>query len=268
MYKRVIGWTMLCACGLFRPGVDRADRWLVSTCWTVPSQWNAVADAAIRTGAVDGTIRGAAAPWRQASIEMIGSTKVAVVTVSDMKRSRVTFLGERYESLGGFERVAAEPTLITDEARGYKPLSHVWPLVFRDGRLHTLVAFAHLVSEEPNIGLFAYAALGPVENELLFVSQLSWGPGPTWGVLSRMDVNGDGIEDFVLYPKGRRDQSPLATFTWDPRDRTYVPSVTSDGRGLISWWSTAPGSRVTFPRNAVLDDAVRRVVPTPAHSGA
>src|SRR3954470_15664208 len=183
-YSRTIAWALLLALGLFRPGADRLDRWLATTCWNVPSQWNAVADAAIRTGAVDATISGHSAPWRQATVHTVGASKVAIVTVSDFHRSRVTFLTEGYGALGGFERISAEPPLVTDEARGYKPLSHVWPLVMHDARLHTLIAFAHLVSEEPNNGLFAYVAVGPAGNELLFVADLKWGPGPTWGVLS------------------------------------------------------------------------------------
>lgn len=122
MYLRLCGWTLLVALGLFRPAVDRIDRWLVSSCWNIPSQWNAVADAAIRTGVVDATIAGRPAPWRQASIHTLESpttaAKVAIVTVSDMRRSRVTFLTDRYQVLGGFDRITPEPALITDEARG------------------------------------------------------------------------------------------------------------------------------------------------------
>jgi hypothetical protein len=258
-YHRVIGWAALVALGAFRPGVDRVDRRLASICWSVPSAWNAVADVAIATGAVDGTLEGVDAPWRQASIHDLGSSRVAVVTVSNMRRSRITFLTEQYRTLGGFERIAEEATLVTDEARGYKPLSHVWPLVLQDGVLHTLVAFQHLVSEEPREGLFAYVAVGPDENELLFVCELREGPGPTWGVLTRADLDGDGIGDLELFPRGDRRQRPLATFVWDPRERTYVPSVASDARPLIRWWSTTTASRVTFGRDEVLGDAVRKV---------
>jgi len=61
-------WTVLVAAAAIRPGVDRFDRWLVSSFWDAPSQWNAIADVAVHTGVVDGTIGGAPAPWRQASV--------------------------------------------------------------------------------------------------------------------------------------------------------------------------------------------------------
>lgn len=259
MYSRAILWTFVAALALIRPGVDRFDRWLATGCWSVPSQWNAVADAAIRTGAVDATIDHEPAPWRHASVQAVGASRVAVVSVSDLHRSRITFLDEQYQPLGGFERIAAEPTLVTDEARGYKPLSHVWPLTLHGDRLHTLIAFAHLVSEEPNTGLFAYVSVGRTDTEVLFVCDLKWGPGPTWGVLSRSDVNGDGVEDFVFLPRGQRDQRPLATFIWDSVGQRYEPQLTDASRGLISWWSTAPGSRVIVPRDALIDNAVREL---------
>jgi len=259
MLHRTIGWTLLVVLGILRPGVDRFDRWLVSTCWNVPSQWNAVADAAIRTGVVDAELGGMHAPWRQASIHPAGNSRIAVVAVSDLRRARVTFIDEDYDDLGGFERVAAEPTLVTDAARGYKPLSHVWPIVRRDGRLHTLIAFAHLVSEEPNAGLFAYVAVGPERNELLFVNRLDWGPGPTWGVLAPDDLNGDGFVDLAFYSKGRKDSPPIASFVWDPAARTYVATVDPSAHGLIRWWSTSPRDQVVVPSGELLDDAVRKV---------
>jgi hypothetical protein len=259
-FQRVIGWAALVALGLLRPGVDRIDRWLASGCWNIPSEWNAVADAAIATGVVDRMLGGVPAPWRQASIHTVGSSRLAVVTLSDMRRSRVTFLSEEYQSLGGFERITAEASLVTDEARGYKPLSHVWPVVLRDGVLHTLVAFAPLVSEEPREGLFAYVAVGPDENELLYACELREGPGPMWGVLNRLDLDGDGLEDLVLYSRGDRSLQPLAAFIWDPLDRTYIPSVTETGRPLIRWWTTSRASRVTFARGDILDDVVRKVM--------
>jgi len=259
MLHRVIGWTLLVVLGLLRPGIDRFDRWLVSTCWNVPSQWNAVADAAIRTGVVDAELGGLRAPWRQASIHPAGDSRIAVIAVSDLHRARVTFIDENYQDLGGFERVAAEPTLVTDAARGYKPLSHVWPIVSREGRLHTLIAFAHLVSEEPNAGLFAYVAVGPERNELLFVTQLSWGPGPTWGVLAPADLNRDGFEDFAFYSKGRKDARPIASFVWDPAGRTYLAAIDPSAHGLITWWSTSPHDQVVVASGELLDDAVRKV---------
>jgi len=258
MRQRAIGWTLLAALGAFRPGADRLDRWLVSSCWSVPSQWNAVADAAIRTGVVDDTIGGAPAPWRQASVHPVGSSRIAVVTVSDLRRARVTFLTDRYEVLGGFERTAAEPSLVTDETRGFKPLSHYWPIVLRDNRLHTLIAFGSQSSQEPNTGVFAYVAVGRDENELLFVTRLG-GPGPLWGALTHADLNRDGIEDIAFYPKGEKTLPPLATFVWDAGRRTYVSSVTDEGRPLIAWWSTTPVDRVTVRGGGPIDEAILKV---------
>jgi hypothetical protein len=255
---RAIVWTVLIGLGLFRPGVDLIDRWLVSSCWHTPSQWNAVADAAIRTGVVDGTIAGTPAPWRQASVHTVGSSRVAVVTVSDLRRARVAFLSDRYEVLGRFERVAADASLVTDETRGFKPLSHYWPIVRRDNRLHTLIAFASQSSQEPNTGVFAYIAIGRDANELLFVTRLG-GPGPLWGALTHLDLDHDGIEDIAFYPKGQKDRPPLAAFVWDASRRTYVASVTADGRPLIAWWSTRPSDRVTIPSGAPIDDAILQV---------
>jgi hypothetical protein len=259
MRSRAIGWTLLAVLGLVRPGADRLDRWLVSSCWNVPSQWNAVAEAAIRTGVVDAELGGVPAPWRQASVHRVGASRIAVIAVSDLRRARVTFVDENYQDLGGFERTAAEPTVVTDEARGYKPLSHVWPIVARAGRLHTLIGFAHLVSEEPNTGLFAYVAVGPERNELLFVTQLSWGPGPTWGVLAPSDLNGDGFEDFAFYSKGRKDLPPMASFVWNPVAATYVAAVDPAARRLISWWTTSPNDQVIVPTGELLDEAIRKI---------
>src|SRR5205807_4681593 len=139
---------------------------------------------------------------------------------------------EQYRVLGRFERATTDPAVVTDEARGYKPLTNVWPFAHHDGRLETLVAFTPLVSEPPNKGLFAYIAVGPAENELLFAIQLSWGPGPTWGVLDRVDLNGDGFEDFVVYANGRRDVPPLATFVRDEMHHTYRAQVAKGATAL------------------------------------
>ena len=168
-------------------------------------------------------------------------------------------MSEQYEALGVLARTTSDPALVTDEARGYKSLSHVWPLVKQDGRLRTLITFAPLRSAPPMLGLFAYVALGADENELLFVCRLESGPGPTWGELVRTDTNGDGFDDFVIYERGQRASPPIATFTWSPSTRRYVSSTTDAGRLLVSWWSAAPEDRVVVPRNAPIDDAVRRI---------
>ena len=255
---RAFGWGVLLLLGVFRPGVDALDRRLAHGFWDVPSEWNAVADAAIRTGVVDPRIGPTIAPWRHASVVPLGSSRIAVVAVSDMHRSRVSFLNEEYEVLAGLERSNPNPSLVTDEVRGYKPLSHLWPLRERGGRIETMVAFASLVSEEPNHGRFAYLALGPRQNEVLFACDLIWGPGPTWGVLER--AVGDASEDFIIYSQGRKDVPPVATFAWDDHNRTYVGHVAAGGATLVSWWSTTPGQRALFTSEETVDDVVNRVM--------
>ena len=241
-----------------RPGIDVVDRWLVRVCWNVPSEWNAVADAAIRTGVVDARVGGNPASWRQASVFTVDGSRLAVVTVSDMTASRSTFITDRYDVLGVLARTTSDAALVTDEARGYKPLSHIWPLVRRDGRLHTLIAMAPLRSDPPRLGVFAYVALGAHENELLFVCRLDAGPGPTWGEL--VADRDDSKDDLVVYERGQRGEPPIATFTRDARAGTYTADVTDKGRALVSWWSPRGGEHITVPRDAAIDDAIRRVV--------
>ena len=259
MKRRWVVWGLLAAAAVIRPGVDLADRALALPFWNVPSQWNAVADVAIKTGVVDGRIDGAPAPWRQASVVYVGSSRVAIVTVSDLHRSRATFLDDRYHVLGGFERVSSDPSLATDETRGYKPLTHYWPLVEQDHRLLTLIAFAPQFSNPPNNGLYAYLAVGEQENELLFVCRLRWGAMSMHGMLARTDLNGDGLDDLAVYPRDRRDAPPLATFIWDPKERRYRGAVTPEGVPLVSWWSTAPDDRVVLRRDELIDPAALRI---------
>jgi hypothetical protein len=267
---RAAAWAAFIAVASVRPGADRLDRWLVSICWGIPSEWNAVADMAIRTGVVDSSIGGRPAPWRQASVLPVDGHRIAVVTVSDMQRSRATFLTERYEVIGAFERTTADPALVTDETRGYKPLTHIWPLVEQDDRVLTLVSLAPLRSEPPTMGVFAYLGVGPRDTELLFVCVMSWAPGPTHGELARIDVNGDGFGDLVLYPDGRRDQAPVATFQWDAATRAFTAAITDQSKPLMASWSTTREDRVTIGPNESIDDAVAavaaglRVSPTPA----
>ena len=235
------------------------DRWLAAGVLEHPEQWNAVAgDDANRSGRVEDQRR-AGAPWRQASILPVGDSRLAVVTVSDLFTSRVTFLTEQYDVVGMLARTTSDPALVTDEARGYKPLSHIWPIVKQDGRLQTLITFTPLRSGPAMMGLFAYVALGGHDNELLFVCRLQTGPGPTWGELMRADLNGDGVDDFVVYPKGERGAPPIATFVWNPRRREYTVTMTDEGRKLVAWWSATPADRVTVRRETPIDDAVLRV---------
>ena len=256
---RPAAWAVFLILAAMRPGIDLADRWLAAGCWNVPSEWNAVADVAMRTGVVESRIGDAPAPWRQASVLPVGGSRVGVVTVSDLHRSRSTFLTEDYAVLAVLTRSTADPALVTDEVRGYKPLSHIWPLAKQDGRLQTLIAFAPLRSDPPMLGWFAYVALGAEENEVLFVCHLESAPGPLWGELVRIDVNADSLDDLVVYPHGRRNERPLAAFTWDPQTRGYAAAMTNEGRSIMKWWGTTPGDRVILPRDAPIDVAVRGV---------
>ena len=260
---RPAAWAIFLIVAAIRPGVDLADRWLAAACWDIPSEWNAVADVAMRTGVVDARVGGVPAPWRQASIIPLEDSKVAVVTISDFFQSRSTFLTEEYDVLGVLARTTSDPALVTDEARGYKPLSHVWPIVKQDGRLQTLIAFAPLRSEPPMLGLFAYVALGAQENdvnEMLLARRLGSAPGPLWGELVRTDVNGDGFDDLLVYPRGDSGNArPLATFTWDPRARSYAIDMTDEDRLIIAWWGSTPAIRATVPRDVAIDDAVQAV---------
>jgi hypothetical protein len=256
---RIVMWSVFLIAAIVRPGVDLIDRWLVRLCWNIPSEWNAVADAAIRTGVVEARIGGLPAPWRQASILPIAGSRLAAITVSDLTSSRTTFLSEQYEVAGVLARTTSDPSLVTDEARGYKPLSHIWPLARQDGRLQTLIAMAPLRSDPPRLGVFAYVALGAQENELLFVCRLEPGPGPTWGELVRLDTNGDGFDDLVVYERGQRTEPPIATFTWDERQLTYLAAATEQGQRLVAWWVSTAANRVTIPRDRPIDDVIRQV---------
>jgi hypothetical protein len=256
---RAAAWAVVLLAAAFRPGVDRLDRWLARRCWDIPSEWNAIADVAIETGVVDPAIGGARAPWRQASVVPASGTRLAVVTVSDMQRSRAVFLTERYDVLGVFERSTTTPALVTDETRGYKPLTHYWPLVLRDGRVETFVAFAPTLSDPVSMGQFAYLAVGREDTQVLFVCRLRWGPSSMHGVLERTDVNGDGVADLVFYARGRRNEPPLATFVWDAAKQGYIGRVTDEGRPLISWWSTAPDDRRVVPRGRPIDEVVNQI---------
>jgi hypothetical protein len=264
--RRQAPWMLALAClmalSAWRPGIDRLDRWLAQRFWNVPSEWNAIADAAIRTGVVDGTIAGRPAPWRHASVAPLGASKVAVIAVSDMRRTRITIIDPQYVERGRFERETVAPATVTDEARGYKPISDVWPFDVRGDRLETLVASAALVSEAPNSGSFAYLAIGPADTEILFAIDLRWGPGPTWGVLDRTDLNGDGVDDLVVYDCGHRERPPLATFIWNERRRTYVADLAAGASSLIAFWSTGAGRRAVIPHDQPIDPVMRTLLKT------
>ena len=257
---RIAAWTLFLIAAAARPFIDLIDRALVGRSWSEPSEWNAIADIAIRTGVVDGRIGGTPAPWRQASVLPLGGSRVGIVTVSDMARSRSTFITDEYRVLGVLTRQTSDPSLVTDETRGYKPLSHIWPIVEQDGRLLTLVSMAPLLSDPVRFGVFAYVALGAQDNEVLFVCRLVPGPGPTWGELMRLDVNGDGADDLVVYERGQRNDAPIALFTSDPRTRAYSASITEPGSRLVAAWMSSAGDRVSVPRDTSIDEAITRLV--------
>src|SRR4051812_47782609 len=216
-------WAMFLAAAAVRPGIDVIDRSLAAVCWNIPSEWNAVAEAAMRTGVVEPRIGGSPARWRQASVLPIGGSRLAVVTVSDMTTAKSTFISEQYDILGVLARMTSDAALVTDETRGYKPLSHIWPLVRQDGRLHTLIAMAPLRSDPPRLGVFAYVALGERENELLFVCRLDAAPGPTWGEL--VPDRAGGKDDLAVFERGQRGEPPIATFAWNARAATYTATA-------------------------------------------
>jgi hypothetical protein len=249
-------WVALLILSVVRPGIDALDRWLVGACWNIPSEWNAVADIAIKTGAIDSTIDGASAPWRQASVMPLGAGRIAVVTVSDFHRSRAAFLTERYELLAAFERTTTNPALVTDETRGYKPLTHIWPLVEEEGRILTLVTTVPLLSEPPTLGTFAYLAVGRDDSELLFVCELRWAPGPRHAQLARVNQS---ARDLALYPEGKLDAAPVATFQWNPASREYTGRLSDESSTFISWWGTTPANRVIIKSGESVDDAIAAV---------
>jgi hypothetical protein len=246
---------------MVRPDVSAVDRWLLRGAWNVPSEWNGIADIAIRGGVIERRIGAVDAPWRRASVVTVDSSKVAVVALSDFWRSHIWFIDEHYRILGSFSRITPDPATVTDEARGYGPLSHIWPVVSRNGRLETLVGQQTLVSEPPRFGTFAYLATSARETEVLFVCELRGAPGPSWGELDRVDVNGDGVYDFVVLSNGRHDVAPLAVFVWDPRLRGYAPRLMPAARAIVSWWSTAGDARALAGPGESVDDVVRRIMP-------
>lgn len=253
---RVGGWLVFVLWSVLRPGVDALDRWLVSPAWNIPSAWNAVADVAIKEALVDSRIAGAPAPWRRASILPVRSKKIAVVTVSDLRHSRTTFLSETYTTLGVFTRTTTDPALVTDEARGYAPLTHVWPILDDGDRIMTLVAFAPLRSGPPTQGMFAYLAVGPHDTELLFLGLLRRGRNSVYGLLDRALADNSGPGNIVLRYKGLRDRAPIATFSWNPARREYAATVTAEAQPLVSWWATSPANRLVVRSDESVDEAI------------
>jgi hypothetical protein len=275
MSSRRVGWVLFCSVlaliGVFRPGVDALDRWLVSGCWSVPSLWNAVAEVAIRQGAVDPWIEGRRASFRRACVLLAVPSRLAVVVVSDMRRSRITVVDEEYRVRGVFERKTSNPDLITDEARGYMPLSHLWPVHdwYGDSRLVTLVALEPTHSEPLGRNVFAFIALGPENNELLFACRLRGKQYSDDVVLDRVDADADGFADLVVSPyPARPDPRPWAVFRWDPAARSFQPHVREGAEKVLSYWRGTPAERVFFGRQEPLDERVRQLVDRGGATGA
>jgi hypothetical protein len=274
--RRALFCSVLALIGVFRPGVDALDRWLVSSCWSVPSLWNAVADIAVRQGAVDSWIEGRRTSWRRASILLAVPSRLAVVVVSDMRRSRITLVDEAYRVRGVFERTTSNPDLITDEARGYMPLSHLWPVHewYGDGRLVTLVALEPTHSEPLGRNVFAFLALGHENNELLFACRLRGKQYTEEVVLDRVDADADGFADLVVspYPAPDPDRGvdtrPWALFRWDPAARSFEPHLREGAERVLSYWRGTPAERVCFGRQEPLDERVRQLVDSGDASGA
>lgn len=253
--------------GTFRPGVDAVDRWLVMSCWGVPSLWNAVAETAVRDGIVDGRFDGRAAPWRRAFV-LDSPRRVAVIVASNMRQARIAVVDERYAVLGAFERTTNDPNLITDHARGYSPLSHLWPIhdLYQDGRVETLVALEPTYSGALTDNLFAYLALGAEVNELLLACRLRGKRSPPDVVLDRTDFDGDSYQDVVVYPYPVQrvavsdQERPWMVFRWDPRARAFE-ARSRDGAGeWASCWCKGDGEPVLFRRNEAFEDRVTTLV--------
>jgi hypothetical protein len=274
--KRVLVCSILALIGVFRPGVDALDRWLVSRCWSVPSLWNAVAEIAIRQGVVETSIEGRRASFRRACVLLAVPSRLAVVVVSDMRRARITVVDEEYRVRGVFERKTSNPDLITDEARGYMPLSHLWPVHdwYGDSRLVTLVALEPTHSEPLGRNVFAFLALGPESNELLFACRLRGKQYSGEVVLDRVDADADGFADLVVspYPASDLDHGahlrPWALFRWDPAARSFQPHVRDGAETVLSYWHGTPAERVFFGRQESLDERVRQLVDSGGATGA
>lgn len=253
-------WAALLLFGGFRLGVDSLDQTLVRSCWNVPSCWNAVAEVAVRRGVAPAVLDGLPAPWRQASIQSSFPPTLAIVTVSDMRHSRITYLDESYRVRAILDRTTAEPLLVTDEQRGFKPLSHLWPVHdwYGDGRLEALVAFAPTLSEGLFRGVFAYVALGAETNEVLFACRMSTAPGPRFAVLRATDLNRDGHQDLVVSPAGE-EAPPLATFVWNAGRRTFDPGSRQEAEAFVTFWCASEKDRILFPRQESLDEHTRVV---------
>jgi hypothetical protein len=253
--------------GVFRPGIDLLDSWLVRSCWSVPSLWNAVAEVAVRRGAVDPDLGGRRAPFRRASVLPGTPSRLAVVVVSDLRRSRIAIVDEGYRVLGAFERATTNPDLVTDQTRGYMPLSHLWPVGdwYGDGRLETLVALAPTYSEPLAQNVFALLALGPEGNELLFACRLQGKRYPGEVVLERADLDGDGFPDLAIHAyaartKGAAEPPPWAVFRWDGAARAFTGQLREGAAAVLSCWHATPAARVFFGRAEPLEERVLQLV--------
>ncbi len=251
------------AFGVFRWGVDRLDRRLAAVCWNVPSLWNAVAEAAAKTGVIDSTILGSEVLLRRASVHSFFQVRYAIVAQSDLFRTDIYVINEAYDVVGRFRRQTTQSQLITDRRRGLSPLSHLLPVYDSrgTGRLSTLIGFSPLESKNRARGKYAYVSLGPVVNEIQMVCDIR--TSPHWSEVTIVvdDVTDDGLDDIAIYAlteigeKSAIDPRPIAAFHWDDETSCFVPDVPAEIATFLSYWCATPDSRFLHTPDEWLDEA-------------
>jgi hypothetical protein len=270
------GWWFRGACvavwivfGLFRPGVDRFDRWLAGPCWHVPSLWHALADVTVNTGVVDPMVGGVAASVRRASVHQFVHARYAVAAMIELDQSHVSVIDEHYRVVGRFRRRTPMTEKLTERRRGLQALSHLWPVYdsYGDGRITTLVGFAAIGAGDQARGAYAYLALGEERNEVLFVCDVRTGHPHPRVLLVVEDVNGDGYDDLTFRQTRRKNdrkpiaEEPLAIFRWDVERRVFLPDVPERSRGFLSFWCATPDARLQFAVDEWLDEERIRMLP-------
>ncbi len=262
----VLGWLVL---GMFRVGANDLDRWTTSACWTVPSMWHAVADVAINSGVVDGTIGSVRAPFRRASIHKFVRVRYAVVTVSDYRRSKVFILDERYNLVGHFRRQISDPMLVTDMSRGFDPVSHLWPIYdsHGDGRVDTLIGFSTIGDARSAGGTYAYLSVGRDDVRVMFVCSIdARRPNPPVTIVVE-DYDRDGFDDIIVHAIEKRgptdvvEPEAVASFLWNEEVGAFKPSVSDAAAAYVAFWCSQPNDRVSFSSDQWMDEAAIRSLP-------